>query len=119
MTSGAPEYFHLGSPESERLHASRAKEAPYEVEYRNCFEDGTHFHTRRTTDLALEVKHNKRDELMISSWMGPRVVHNSITAEFRNREFTGYQLRPATVRFRDGTVSQEYSELLVTGWAGI
>jgi hypothetical protein len=51
--------------------------------------------------------------------MGPRVVHNSITTEFRNRGFTGYRLRPATVRFRDGTVSQEYSELLVTGWAGI
>jgi hypothetical protein len=114
-----PAYFHLADAGSQQLLGSSAKDAPYHVESRFCFHDGTHLHNRRTTDLALEVKHNKRDELIISSWTGERVVHRSLTGEFESRGFTGYRLRPATVRFRDGYLSDEYSELIVTGWAGI
>jgi hypothetical protein len=32
---------------------------------------------------------------------------------------TGFVLRPAKVRFRDGLVSEEYRQLVVTGWGGI
>jgi hypothetical protein len=38
---------------------------------------------------------------------------------FEQQGFTGYRVGPATVRFRDGVVSNEYSELIVTGWAGM
>ena len=47
------------------------------------------------------------------------VVHARLVEEFEKRGFTGYRLRPATVRFRDGYLSQDYSELVVTGWAGV
>jgi hypothetical protein len=31
---------------------------------------------------------------------------------------SGFELLPATVRFRDGVLSREYKRLLVTGWGG-
>jgi hypothetical protein len=37
----------------------------------------------------------------------------------RSQGFTGFSLRPATVRFRDGFVSRDYQRLVVTGWAGV
>jgi hypothetical protein len=119
MTSEIPAYFHLGDPESERLLGSRAKDAPYQLELRRCPLNDEHRQDRRTTPLALEVKHANRDEQMITSWLGERVVHASLLAEFQKRGFTGYRLKPAMVRFRDGNVSRDYSELIVTGWAGI
>jgi hypothetical protein len=113
-----PIYFNLTRAGSEQLTASRDEGAPYKAETRICYENG-HIHDRRTTSLALEVKHNKRDELMISSKAGEIVVHASLWAEFERRGFTGYRLKPATVRFRDGHLSHDYSELIVTGWGGI
>jgi hypothetical protein len=47
------------------------------------------------------------------------VIHSRLHEQFAKRGITGYRLRPATVRFRDGHVSQDYSELIVTGWAGV
>jgi hypothetical protein len=47
------------------------------------------------------------------------VVHASLIEEFEKHEITGYRLRPATVRFRDGYLSKDYSELVVVGWAGV
>jgi hypothetical protein len=119
MTSEIPAYFHLGDPESQRLLALRDKDAPYQLEPRRCPLNEEHRQDRRTTTLALEVKHASRDEAMISSWLGERVVHASLAAEFQKRGFTGYRLKPATVRFRDGNVSRDYSELIITGWAGV
>jgi hypothetical protein len=113
------EYFRLHGPPSDRLSAFDTVEDPYEVSL--CpVTSGIHQHRsiRRRGDLALEVKHRKRDQLMIWSFSQP-VVHASLLAEFAARGFTGYRLRPAAVRFRDGYLSQDYQELCVTGWAGL
>jgi hypothetical protein len=40
-------------------------------------------------------------------------------AGFEQQGFTGYQVKPATVRSRDGSESTEYREFIVTGWAGV
>ena len=119
MSSDVSAYVHLGDPRSDRLLASRSKDAPYQLEPRRCPLDAQHRQDRRTTTLALEVRHASRDEQIICSWLGARVVHASLLSEFQKRGFTGYRLKPATVRFADGHISRDYSELIVTGWAGV
>lgn len=66
--------------------------------------------------LYLEVKHNLRTEVMIWAW--GVAIHNELANRFKEEGFTGYRLRPAIVRFRDGAASSDYQELVVTGWAG-
>ena len=56
---------------------------------------------------------------MISVLLGGLVFHSSVVEEFEKRGITGYRLKPAKVRFRNGSVSNEYSGLVVTGWAGV
>ena len=74
--------------------------------------------SRRVSELILTVKHNRRDEMIIW-WLSGCVVHERLLAQFEQQGFTGFRVRQATVRFRDGTMSREYRELIVTGWAGI
>ncbi|HET9408154.1 MAG TPA: hypothetical protein VFO39_13020 [Candidatus Sulfotelmatobacter sp.] len=75
--------------------------------------------SRRVSELALQVKHNHTDESIIWAWVDGCVIHQRLLEEFAKREFSGYRLRPATVRFRDGAISKDYRELVVTGWAGV
>jgi len=113
------EYFHLQSRSSRRLTATNTVDDDYEVtlcpitsgwnQHRSC---------RRIHDLAFEVSHRKRDEQIIWSFEGP-VFHNLLLDELQNRGFTGFRRRPATVRFRDGFLSSDYSELIVAGWGGL
>jgi hypothetical protein len=74
---------------------------------------------RRIGPLSLEVKHNRREEQIIWLWLGGLVVHEQLLDAFQEQGFTGYRANPATVRFRDGVISTEYLEFIVTGWAGI
>jgi len=111
------EYSKFSHAESERLLAD--EEPMCEREISPCPVSTEHnARVRRIGDLLLQVKHNKRDELIIWSWTSDYVVHESLLAEFDKREFSGYQLRPATVRFRDGFVSNDYREVIVVGWGG-
>ena len=115
-------YFNLHRPHLERLFGDTDKKATLKEErVFQCPIDVFHSGSRRISDLALQVKHNKRDELIIWPWIPGResIVHEKVLAEFERRGFTGYRLRPASVRFRDGQVSNNYQELIVTGWAGI
>ena len=73
---------------------------------------------RRLSGLALEVQHRKHDETLIAYGM-KRVIHASLAEQFAKRGLSGYRLRPATVRFRDGVLSKDYLQLIVTGWAGV
>jgi hypothetical protein len=52
-------------------------------------------------------------------WGAGVSVHQSLVEEFAKEGFTGYRLKPALVRFRDGSTSDEYHEFVVTGWAGM
>lgn len=111
-------YFNLHWPHSERLMADTAIKE--EREYRACpitteHSDGS----RRVSPLALTLKHNHRDETMIWCWVEGLVVHERLLEGFEREGFTGYRTRPATVRFRDGELSNEYREFIVTGWAGV
>jgi hypothetical protein len=73
---------------------------PYEIVL--CPIAGHHRRIRRKEDLALRVEHDKTDELMIWSHMGEVVVHDRLLEELGRRGISGYRLRSATVRFRDG-----------------
>lgn len=113
------EYYNLNRPFSEALIASDTVENPYEVSL--CpITAGTSRHRtiKRKQDLALQVRHSKHDELMIWTQMGEVVVHERLLTDFGNSGVSGYRLRPAMVSFRDGQATKEYSELIVTGWAG-
>ncbi len=113
------EYFRLDSPESFRLLATNQSSASEEVILCPVTEGRDQHRTiRRGGDLSLEVKHTRRNEQLIFSWDG-MVAHARLLEEFDRRGFTGYRRRPATVRFRDGDVSTDYSEVVVTGWAGV
>jgi hypothetical protein len=70
--------------------------------------------------VDVEVSHSKRDEPVIWTTPFPRcLVHSSFAADMRSQGFTGFRLRPATVRFRDGFLSRDYKRLEVTGWGGL
>jgi hypothetical protein len=110
-------YFNFTYPWAERLMADCNKSFG-ERETFSCPISPTHNDgDRRISPLYLEVKHNRRDEQII--WGGGCAIHESILAEFEKESFTGYRVKPATVRFQDGTVSEEYHEFIVTGWAGV
>jgi hypothetical protein len=112
-------YFHLGRPDSERLLADIIT-ASASFERSPCPITREHLDgNRRLSNLALKVKHNDRDEKMIWTWGGECLVHEQLAEAFHRRGITGFTLRPATLRFRDGFLSNDYSELVVTGWAGV
>jgi hypothetical protein len=74
---------------------------------------------RRNGLMSLKVAHSRHDELMIWGWIESYVVHQKLLAEYEAQGFTGYRTKPATVCFRDGFISTEYREFIVTGWAGV
>ena len=124
------EFFCFMDPDSDRLlAASDLSATPAALDTGLCTV-GFSRHPRCVTPEAddhinavvnLEVKHQKRDELLI--WTRPPwpcvVIHESLLEKMQTAGFSGYALRPATVRFRDGFLSREYKRLLVTGWGGI
>ena len=114
------EYFRLTGPHSNRLVASAQRDAPGEVSLCPATEgDSQHRNIRHTGRLTMEVKHDDRSQWIIEGLFAGPVFHARLIEEFERRGFTGYRLRPATVRFRDGELSNEYAELIVTGWAGV
>ena len=114
-------YFNLTRPDSERLLADTAEGAPEaEIEVLQCPITDEHLDgSKRVSELAWQVTHNDKGELLIWDWIEGCVVHRRVLDEFVKRGLTGYRLKPATVRFRDGIVSNDYCELIVTGWAGV
>jgi len=106
------EYFRRNGSDSQHLLASDTRENPYEVSLCPVTEGmGQHRSIRRVGNLALAVKHSKRNHWLISTWLDGMVFRARLLEEFEKRGFTGYRLRPATVRFRDGYLSHDYSEL--------
>jgi hypothetical protein len=117
-------YFHLRHPDSERLLADGSESAPgvkAQIDIAECPITSKHIDSRRRiSPLFLQVKHICNDELMIWSWgLNGNVVHERLLAEFEQQGFTGFQTKPATVRFHDGSLSSAYREFIVTGWAGM
>ena len=110
-------HYILDDPASRTLAADDAEDVPPELEWWQCPLNPGHKGWRRLSDLALEVQHRKHDETLIAS-RTERVIHTSLAEQFEKRGLSGYRLRPATVRFRDGVLSTDYWELIVTGWAG-
>jgi len=111
-------FFNLTYPDSEGLMADFNK-CFGERERVYCPLTPEHIQLKRLSEsLYFEVKHNRRDELIIWAW-GRCAVHEKTLDEFEREGFTGYRVKPATVRFRDGSISTEYHEFIVTGWAGM
>jgi hypothetical protein len=111
-------YFILSMPNSEILQGNgseniRNRQVSWCPITKDHVEGG-----HNSGPLFLQMDHNRRDELMIW-WLFGCVIHERLADEFAQQGFTGYRLRPATVRFRDGHTSNEYQELIVTGWAGM
>jgi hypothetical protein len=114
------EHYCLLPPESESLRASHDEAAPYELILASaCALNPEHKRWRPASSLALQIKHNKLDQGLIFSWVGQLVMLNQLAEELSKQDIGGFRLRPATVRFRDGQLSHDYSELVVTGWAGV
>ncbi len=74
--------------------------------------------SRRVGPLHMRLHHNDRREWIIWSVAG-LVIHQDILEDFEKAQFTGFLTQPATVQFKDGTMSHDYREFIVTGWAGI
>jgi hypothetical protein len=112
-------YFNLAAPDSDRLRADHMEGAPDEKEIVRCRKGHLAVY-RRISDLALQVKHDDVKQTMIWPWIAEScVVHERIVREFQDFKLTGYRVRPAQVRFRNGAVSRSYVELVVTGWGGV
>jgi hypothetical protein len=71
----------------------------------------------RLGELHQYLKHNRRDEHIL--WGRDIAVHASVIEKFKSQGFTGFRTKSAKVTFADGATSDEYKELIVTGWAGI
>src|SRR5436190_24200098 len=83
------EYFRLNGLDSQRLLASNTRENPYKVSLCPATEGmGQHSAAHRVGDLALEVKHTKRDQWLISAWLDGMDVHARLLEEFEKRGFT-------------------------------
>lgn len=117
-------YFEMRPPDSESLLADAGKQASglkAQFEIAKCPITKEHVDSRkRISQLFLQVKHNYRDEMLIWPWIPNRyVVHEKLLLEFEREGFTGYRTKPAAVCFRDGSISSEYHEFIVVGWAGM
>jgi hypothetical protein len=111
------EYFYLHRPEQRNLLAEDAMN-PYVLLPQCPVSDHRSFW--RANNPVVQVKHNKLDQQMIWLVTGPVVlVHADLLASFKKHGLTGYHTRPARVGFRNGRVSNDYSELMAAGWAGV
>jgi hypothetical protein len=111
------QYFNLTFPLTERLLADNNK-AQGERELIRCSLNPEHYSVdRRISQLYLELRHNNRNEKII--WGAGCAIHEQVLEAFEKQRFTGYRTKPALVRFRDGSISTQYHEFIVTGWAGI
>jgi hypothetical protein len=111
------EYYYIEPVYSEKFHGddnSQARNEDIPCPITNKHLDGS----RKVGQLHLDLHHNERKEWIIW-WLMGNVVHQKIVEEFEKEKFTGFRTEPATVRFRDGEISQEYREFIVTGWAGM
>jgi hypothetical protein len=114
------EHYCLLRPKSERLFASWDDAVHHETAVAStCSVDPEHGGLRRACSLALQVGHNKRDEAMIFSWIGDLAISNELAEKLSKKGIGGFRCQPATVRFRNGELSRDYSEFIVTGWAGV
>jgi hypothetical protein len=115
-----PEYFGLAAPAStSALGELIATAADWEISV--CpTADFLHYDGHRLKgDLKVKVPHNRKTELLIWSWGPGCLIHDKLVAELDAIGATGYRLKPGVVWFRDGSVSHEYRELVVTGWGGV
>lgn len=108
--------FRLRVPDPNAWELVAKAVTPPNIQEMPC---GQHRLLRRPGEFALEVKHNRHEEPLIGTLLSDILIHSRLAAEFERRGFTGYRLKPATVRFRDGSVSTAYSQLVETGWAGV
>jgi len=122
-------FYCLAAPDSDRLLAAGdLASTPGARPCPPCPTNPNHGHcvTPETDEqvdapVILDVRHNTRGQLLIWSWPPwPCVAfHNSLLQKMHEAGFTGYELRPATVRFRDGLLTHDYQRLQVTGWGGL
>lgn len=113
-----PTYFNLHWPKSERLmgeNQSYANREDTECPITTEHIDGS----RRVGPLSVRLAHNLRDETMIWCWIEGLVIHRRLLTEFEQHRLTGFRTQPAAVRFSDNSISNDYLEFVVTGWAGL
>jgi hypothetical protein len=116
-----PEYYLLAPPDSTTPLAELIAEAA-DWEISVCpTADFLHYDGHRLkSNLAVKVPHNRKNVLLIWTWgLGCCLIHEKLIAELEAIGATGYRLKPGSVRFRDGSISNEYRQLVVTGWGGI
>ncbi len=112
-------HYCFQQPDSDQLAGVAVQGGLLDVEDVACPVESWHRPGRRLWhELVVEVSHNKREETIIWA-LGDCVIHERLLAEFERQQFTGYRLQPATVRFRNGAISKDYRQLVVTGWAGV
>lgn len=129
MNGQNSDFYLLRGPGSDRLLAvPEDNPSPGGGEWTPCKAENAHARSVTQPDdrhldrtARVRVSHNKRDQDLI--WTSPPwpfvVVHDRFVGRIQAEGFSGYSLRPATVRFRDGFLSHEYKRLLVTGWGGL
>jgi len=115
------EYFGLAGPASTGPLAELiATAADWEISV--CpTADYLHYDGHRLKgNLAVKVSYISRNALLIWTWgLGRCLIHEKVIAELDAIGASGYRLKPGSVRFHDGSVSDEYRELVVTGWGGV
>jgi hypothetical protein len=116
--SQSPSYHTLESSDNMTVFANEVF-ASAKIECWRCpVYPERHRGNRRTSELFVEVMHNRRNESLIFTFTDV-LIHSRLADQLTQRGMNGFRTKPASVRFRDGTVSREYCEFLVTGWGGV
>jgi hypothetical protein len=114
-----PSSFLLSWPDAESLLGSAKQGGWLDIERRSCPINPDHRPGRRRwNELIVKFPHNRREDSILWT-LGDCLVHERLLADFERLGFKGWRSLPAKVCFRDGEVSDQYRELLVTGWAGM
>jgi hypothetical protein len=73
---------------------------------------------RRLGDLRVVMRRELRDTVW--TWQGDCLLRSTLGSRLAAEGITGFTTRPATiVNSRSEVVSEDYSELVVTGWGGV
>ncbi|MBI2908788.1 MAG: hypothetical protein HYX92_14190 [Chloroflexi bacterium] len=114
-----PSFWRFRSPESTRKSAEWADnqglegiECPAHPEHKRAGE--------RVNDLNVLLRGRPVDDI-VWTWYSECLVQEHVLALFKEKGFTGYEVRPVRAQFKNKSFIDppELSELVVTGWAGM
>jgi len=115
-------FWRLKSPESYRGYGTRAEwDDSVDIEQIICpLEDGRMRGGKRLGDLTVMLNAKKVGDI-VWTWYSECLIQDRVLALFRQEGFTGFEVKPVTVKTKKGINIPPATlwEVVVTGWGGM